>query len=165
MIETGLSNASNLSIFPRNNGFSISNDIELLPHRSESVEFRSSILVHNTLEILQSTLSIPARRVNHVSFHPTRDQIRDTFIENLLVPPREMFSWPTFEYKVVAAATTSCGKLSHASASDDPRATRAKTFQSSFFATSPLIPCLFPSLSLFFFSPSRNQPSPHDSQP
>lgn len=160
MIETGMLRTYQFFLGITDSAFrTISN------YRSESVEFRSSILVHNTLEILQSTLSIPAKRVNHVSFHPTRDQIRDTFIENLLVPPREMFSRPTFEYKVVAAATTSCGKLSHASASDDPRATRAKTFQSSFFATSPLIPCLFPSLSLFFFSPSRNQPSPHDSQP
>lgn len=74
-----------------------------------------------------------------------RDQIRDTFIENLR--SLESVPGPHSSTRLRPAATTSCGKLSHASASDDPQATRAKTFQSSFFAA----PSRFS--SLFFLSP------------
>lgn len=82
-----------------------------------------------------------------------RDQIRDTFIENLR--SLESVPGPHSSTRLRPAATTSCGKLSHASASDDPQATRAKTFQSSFFAA----PSHFS--SLFFLSPLSLPPWNH----
>ena len=110
---------------------------------------------------------------SHASFPLLWAAIRDsrTFIENLArefasLSPRRMFSAHIrVDTSSPAAATTPCGKLSRAFV---PRATRAKTFQSSFSpsTTPPSLPDRAFSFSFLFYLYARSvETNVADSQP